>query len=54
MLLPLLYCCYIAVFTKLIALDEIDSAEKTAQYKDSTGRALPMLLLNRAEVDCLN
>lgn len=34
-------------------LTEIGSAEKTADYKDAGGRTYPMLLLNRAEVDCL-
>lgn len=34
-------------------LVEIGSAEKTAQYKDSTGRTLPMLLLDREETECL-
>lgn len=34
-------------------LAEIHSPEKTGQYKDRIGRALPMLLLNREETDCL-
>lgn len=34
-------------------LNELHSTEKTAQYKDSTGRTLPMLLLNKEEALCL-
>lgn len=34
-------------------LAEVNSAEKSAQYKDSTGRSLPMLLLNKEECLCL-
>lgn len=34
-------------------LEELHSAQKCAQYKDSTGRTLPMILLNREETDCL-
>lgn len=34
-------------------LEELHSAQKCAQYKDSTGRTLPMLLLNKEEAYCL-
>lgn len=34
-------------------LDEIHSAQNCVQYTDSTGRALPMLMLNKEETLCL-
>lgn len=34
-------------------LDEINSAQNCVQYTDSTGRSLPMLMLNKEETLCL-
>lgn len=34
-------------------LDEIHSTQNCVQYKDSTGRSLPMLMLNKEETLCL-